>query len=45
VADGHRPLPDVRALLGEASRKDDLEWQFETGLDSVLDGIAARLGD
>ncbi|MFD4523323.1 TetR/AcrR family transcriptional regulator [Streptomyces sp. NPDC058470] len=37
--------PTFARYLGEASRKDDLEWQFETGLDSVLDGIAARLGD
>ncbi|MFF1867768.1 hypothetical protein [Streptomyces sp. CB03911] len=27
-----------------ATRKDDPQWQFETGLDCVLDGIAARMG-
>ncbi|MFJ2767542.1 TetR/AcrR family transcriptional regulator [Streptomyces sp. NPDC087300] len=27
-----------------AGRKDDAAWQFETGLDCVLDGIAVRLG-
>ena len=26
------------------ARKDDLDWQFETGLEHVLDGIATRLG-
>ncbi|WP_405923708.1 TetR/AcrR family transcriptional regulator [Streptomyces sp. NBC_00035] len=36
--------PTYERYLQEAGRKDDLEWQFETGLDSVLDGIAARLG-
>lgn len=36
--------PKYHRYLGEATRKDDLEWQFETGLDCVLDGIAARLG-
>jgi AcrR family transcriptional regulator len=30
--------------LAEATHQDDLRWQFETGLDCVLDGIAARLG-
>lgn len=28
----------------DATRKDDPRWQFETGLDCVLDGIAARMG-
>ncbi|MFC7428799.1 hypothetical protein [Nocardia tengchongensis] len=27
----------------EVDRKDDRRWQFETTLDFVLDGIAARL--
>lgn len=36
--------PTYERYLREATRKDDQEWQFETGLDSVLDGIAARLG-
>ncbi|MFV8131758.1 TetR/AcrR family transcriptional regulator [Streptomyces syringium] len=27
-----------------AQRKDDARWRFETGLDYVLDGIAARIG-
>lgn len=27
-----------------ATRKDDVLWRFETGLDYVLDGIAAKLG-
>jgi hypothetical protein len=29
--------------MTEARRKDDPQWQFEAGLDAVLDGIAARL--
>ncbi|WP_447039492.1 TetR/AcrR family transcriptional regulator [Streptomyces sp. DSM 118878] len=32
-----------RYALGEG-RKDDAAWQFETGLECVLDGIAARFG-
>ncbi|MFE0046378.1 TetR/AcrR family transcriptional regulator [Streptomyces albireticuli] len=28
----------------ESTRKDDPRWQFETGLDCVLDGVAARMG-
>ncbi len=36
--------PKYNRYIGEATRKDDLQWQFETGLDCVLDGIAARLG-
>ncbi|MEV0758680.1 TetR/AcrR family transcriptional regulator [Nocardia sp. NPDC050435] len=35
--------PRYARYLHEASRKDDAQWQFEVGLDSVLDGIAARL--
>jgi AcrR family transcriptional regulator len=49
-------LPWVRWMLGtgrypmltryvvEGSNEDDAEWQFEFGLECVLDGIAARLG-
>ncbi|MDX3232128.1 TetR/AcrR family transcriptional regulator [Streptomyces sp. ME19-01-6] len=36
--------PTYQRYINEATRKDDAEWQFETGLDAVLDGIAARLG-
>jgi AcrR family transcriptional regulator len=36
--------PRYERYIGEATRKDDPQWQFETGLDCVLDGIAARLG-
>jgi AcrR family transcriptional regulator len=36
--------PMYERYMGEAARKDDPQWQFETGLDCVLDGIAARLG-
>ncbi|MFH8383747.1 TetR/AcrR family transcriptional regulator [Kitasatospora sp. NPDC018058] len=36
--------PAYQRYLREATRKDDQDWQFETGLDCVLDGIAARLG-
>ncbi|MFI5566859.1 TetR/AcrR family transcriptional regulator [Streptomyces sp. NPDC051740] len=35
--------PRYEHYIGDAARKDDLQWQFETGLDCVLDGIAARL--
>jgi hypothetical protein len=28
----------------EGARHDDQQWQFETGLDCVLDGIATRMG-
>ncbi|MBM4795358.1 TetR/AcrR family transcriptional regulator [Streptomyces sioyaensis] len=35
--------PTYLRYLHEATRKDDPQWRFETGLDSVLDGIAARL--
>ncbi|MEU3984549.1 TetR/AcrR family transcriptional regulator [Streptomyces sp. NPDC026672] len=35
-------FPRYARYIGEAERKDDQQWQFETGLDSVLDGIAAR---
>jgi AcrR family transcriptional regulator len=49
-------LPYVRWLIGtgryptltryiiEGSNEDDAQWQFEFGLECVLDGIAARLG-
>ncbi|MET9402814.1 TetR/AcrR family transcriptional regulator C-terminal domain-containing protein [Kitasatospora sp. NPDC002965] len=36
--------PAYHRYLAEATRKDDRDWQFETGLDCVLDGVAARLG-
>lgn len=36
--------PVYRRYTQEARRKDDQGWQFETGLDQVLDGIAAGLG-
>lgn len=36
--------PAFACYIREAARKDDLQWQFETGLEYVLDGIAARLG-
>ncbi|MFI1329564.1 TetR/AcrR family transcriptional regulator [Streptomyces sp. NPDC020845] len=36
--------PTYQRYINEATRKDDVQWQFETGLDAVLDGIAARLG-
>ncbi|MBT2384337.1 TetR/AcrR family transcriptional regulator [Streptomyces sp. ISL-11] len=36
--------PAFLRYLGEATRKDDAQWQFEAGLDCVLDGIAARMG-
>ncbi|MCP3821449.1 TetR/AcrR family transcriptional regulator [Streptomyces sp. A3M-1-3] len=35
--------PMCERYLGEAARKNDPQWQFEIGLDCVLDGIAARL--
>lgn len=35
--------PRYEHCLRTATREDDLRWQFETGLDCVLDGIAARL--
>ncbi|MET8540519.1 TetR/AcrR family transcriptional regulator [Kitasatospora sp. NPDC004799] len=34
--------PNYQRYLHEATRKDDPDWQFETGLDAVLDGIATR---
>ncbi|MEV7197127.1 TetR/AcrR family transcriptional regulator [Streptomyces sp. NPDC093510] len=36
--------PAYRRYALGAARKDDAAWQFETGLDCVLDGIAVRLG-
>jgi hypothetical protein len=35
--------PTFQRYLETATRKDALEWQFETGLGYVLDGIAAEL--
>jgi AcrR family transcriptional regulator len=37
--------PTFERYVREGARKDDLQWQFETGLEHVLDGIAVRLGD
>jgi AcrR family transcriptional regulator len=37
--------PMYARYIHSADRKDDVQWQFEIGLDSVLDGIAARLGN
>ncbi|MFD7295072.1 TetR/AcrR family transcriptional regulator [Streptomyces sp. NPDC059897] len=36
--------PTYRAYTLSATRKDDPAWEFEFGLDCVLDGIARRLG-
>jgi AcrR family transcriptional regulator len=36
--------PTYRRYTREAVRKDDAPWRFETGLDCVLDGVAARMG-
>jgi len=36
--------PSYQRYIREATRKDDHRWQFEIGLDCVLDGIAARMG-
>ncbi|MFJ2864495.1 TetR/AcrR family transcriptional regulator [Kitasatospora sp. NPDC087314] len=36
--------PAYQRYLHEATRKDDPTWQFETGLDCVLTGIATHLG-
>ncbi|WP_329581587.1 TetR/AcrR family transcriptional regulator C-terminal domain-containing protein [Kitasatospora sp. NBC_01250] len=41
MATGRYPV--LERHLVEARRKDDPQWQFELGLDCVLDGIAARL--
>ncbi|MFI2281220.1 TetR/AcrR family transcriptional regulator [Nocardia beijingensis] len=35
--------PMYARYIHDAARKDDVQWQFEIGLDSVLDGIAARM--
>lgn len=35
--------PAFERYFRAGARKDDLQWQFETGLEHVLDGIAARL--
>lgn len=37
--------PMYARYIYDADRKDDVQWQFEIGLDAVLDGVAARLGD
>jgi AcrR family transcriptional regulator len=36
--------PKVTRYIIEGSNEDDAEWQFEFGLNCMLDGIAARLG-
>ncbi|MFJ8312698.1 MULTISPECIES: TetR/AcrR family transcriptional regulator [unclassified Streptomyces] len=36
--------PTFRHYALNAAHKDDRSWEFELGLDCVLDGIAARLG-
>lgn len=36
--------PTYQRYTLEATRKDDPQWQFEVGLDCVLDGIAAHMG-
>ena len=36
--------PAYQRYVHEATRKDEPQWQFETGLDAVLDGIAAWMG-
>ncbi|MBV2151896.1 TetR/AcrR family transcriptional regulator [Kitasatospora sp. SUK 42] len=36
--------PNYQHYLHQATRKDDPDWQFETGLACVLDGIAAHFG-
>ncbi|MFI9050418.1 TetR/AcrR family transcriptional regulator [Streptomyces sp. NPDC053427] len=36
--------PTYRRYTVGAAHKDDAAWQFETGLDCVLDGIAVRIG-
>ncbi|MCP8708118.1 TetR/AcrR family transcriptional regulator [Streptomyces thermocarboxydus] len=36
-------FPMYERYIGEAGRKDDLQWQFETGLECVLDGISEHL--
>ncbi|HEY1179121.1 MAG TPA: TetR/AcrR family transcriptional regulator C-terminal domain-containing protein, partial [Phytomonospora sp.] len=36
--------PSFHAWAHQAKRKDDRAWQFELGLESLLDGLAARLG-
>jgi hypothetical protein len=38
---GH--YPTYQHYLRAATRKDDKRWQFDLGLNCLLDGIAARL--
>ncbi|GCD95063.1 TetR/AcrR family transcriptional regulator [Embleya hyalina] len=35
--------PAFHHYIGTARHKDDPQWQFETGLDCILDGLATRL--
>ena len=37
--------PEFERYVRDGIRKDDLRWQFETGLERVLDGIAALFGE
>ncbi|MCX4829541.1 TetR/AcrR family transcriptional regulator [Streptomyces sp. NBC_01016] len=41
---GSGRYPTYREYAMSATRKDDPAWEFEFGLDCVLDGIARRLG-
>ncbi|MCP2323256.1 hypothetical protein HDA40_001763 [Hamadaea flava] len=45
VATGSRSAayPAFQRFVSEGRRKDDWEWQFELGLDCMLDGIAVRV--
>ncbi|WP_367044525.1 hypothetical protein [Streptomyces sp. Je 1-332] len=36
--------PTYQRYGRKSRRKDDATWMYETGLECVLDGIAARLG-
>jgi hypothetical protein len=36
--------PALSRYIIDGSNEDDAEWQFEFGLECVLDGISARLG-
>ncbi|MGN9789091.1 hypothetical protein ACTMTF_47405 [Nonomuraea sp. ZG12] len=38
---GH--YPTYQHYLRTATRKDDRQWQFDLGLNCLLDGISARL--
>jgi hypothetical protein len=36
--------PTLTRYIIEGSNEDDAQWQFECGLECVLDGIGTRLG-